>query len=69
VDPDDGFDQQYRIFQEAWDLVADAERDARARRRRAGWWKRVTVCWWRHRTRKLGDGLYVSHGCWACADG
>lgn len=65
---DDDFFARFRGFQQAWELADDADRALRARRRR-GWLKRVTVCWWRHRTRKVGDGMYVSHACWACADG
>lgn len=61
------FDQRYLLFQQAW---RDAERDDRDRRRRRWRWvKRVTVCWWRHRTRKVGDGTYLSTSCRACSGG
>lgn len=28
--------------------------------------KRLTVCWWKHRTRAVGPGTYVTAGCRAC---
>ncbi len=56
-------------IEQAW---TELEQAAVARRHR--WWrvppvravKRVLVCWWRHRTRKVNAGTYVSTGCWAC---
>lgn len=65
---DDDFTDRYQFFREAWQAADGDDRRIRARRR-AGWLKRVTVCWWKHRTRRLADGMYVSHGCWACAGG
>lgn len=61
VGKDTVFARQHQKFRRAW---RQAERDER--RRRAGWWKRWTVCWWKHRTRRAGPGTYVSTSCWAC---
>lgn len=64
---DDEFFQQHAAFEAAWDAVEQAE-DAlnRAWRRRA-WWKKAAVCWWRHGTRHVAPGTYVTRTCWACA--
>jgi hypothetical protein len=66
-DPPDGHDQfaaRWRRFSEAWDT---ADQEDRARRgwlaRELKWW---TVCLWKHRFRRLGDGMYVTNSCWAC---
>lgn len=55
--------EQYGKFQNAWQL---AELD---QHRRRGWWKRWSVCWWKHRTRQVAGGTYRTRDCWACHDG
>ncbi len=61
------FEQQHEQFQQTWRQVEASERELRWWRHRAGWLKRLTVCWWKHRTRKIADGD-LSRSCWACAD-
>ncbi len=51
------------LFGLAWDAADDV---TVRQRRPAAWLKRVTVCWWRHRTRHMGPGVYLAHSCWAC---
>jgi len=31
-----------------------------------GWLTRLTVCWWKHRTRRVAPGIYLSTRCRAC---
>lgn len=61
------FDRQHQRFQQAWQQAERSERDLRLWRWRAGRFKRFTVCWWKHRTRRLDVDVYVSSSCWACA--
>lgn len=61
---DEAFTRRYETFQAAWKTADDTDRQRRRRPWR--WLKRATVCWWRHRIRKVGDGAYLSHQCWAC---
>jgi hypothetical protein len=58
-------DDEFDLFQLAWDLVDDAHRDMQTRRRRAGRWKRWTGCWWKHRT-SWYDSVAQVRDCWAC---
>lgn len=51
-----------------WFFESQAE-DRQPRRPRLWWLKRITVCWWKHRTRKLGPGVYHSSDCRACHRG
>lgn len=30
------------------------------------WVKRLTVCWWKHRTRQVFPGVFVSTACRCC---
>jgi hypothetical protein len=65
----DEFAERYGRFQLAWQQAEAAERDLNYRQRqwRAGRLKRWTVCWWKHRTRYAGPGVYMSTSCRACA--
>jgi len=65
--PDDThaqFMDRHRRFQAIWEAADQADR---ARKRR--WWrwpKVLFVCWWKHRTRRVGPHEWLSHYCWAC---
>lgn len=63
------FADQYGRFEQAWEDGAGTVEHTRSRWWRiplARWVKQVLVCWWAHRTRRVGDGTYLSTGCWAC---
>jgi hypothetical protein len=51
-------------LQAIWDAADRADRDRKRR-----WWrwpKVALVCWWKHRTRKVGEHEWLTHYCWAC---